>query len=80
MESGDAERAEWAAIFVRRLERLCHLEERLAPPPENVANPQQLVYKAIFATYYDCLQLGRKEEADRLLAGHRQTVVAAPPG
>ncbi|HEY7060451.1 MAG TPA: hypothetical protein VII06_03155 [Chloroflexota bacterium] len=56
------------AFFLARLERLCHLEERFVTPPDVVQEPERLVHKAIFATYCDCVTVGRKAEAERLLA------------
>ena len=64
----DLEREQWAALFLARLERLCHLEQRFVSPPEGLADPRRLVCKAIFATYCDCVMLGYKVEAERFLA------------
>jgi hypothetical protein len=63
-----AERERWARFFLARLNRLCHFEERLVSPPEAVTKPRHLLSKAVFATYCDCVSLGRKAEADHLLA------------
>lgn len=71
MNRTDAEREQRAALFLARLERLCHLEDRFVSPPDVVTDPHRLVCKAIFSTYCDCLHLGRKVEADRLLAAAR---------
>lgn len=67
-DADDAERERWARFFLARLNRLCHLGERLVSPPEAVTNPAHLLSKAIFATYCDCVSLGCKTEADHLLA------------
>jgi hypothetical protein len=64
----DAEREQQGMYFLARLERLCHLADRFVSPPEAVVEPERLVSKAIFATYCDCVMLGRKGEAERLLA------------
>jgi hypothetical protein len=71
MNRTDVERERRAVFFLTRLERLCHLEERFVAPPDVIAEPGRLVCKAIFSTYYDCVQLGRKDSADRLLAARR---------
>jgi hypothetical protein len=69
LNTTDVQRAQWATVFLGRLERLCHLEERFVSPPDALADPQRLVYKAIFATYCDCVGLGRKHEAERIMSG-----------
>ncbi len=69
MNRREMQRERWAALFLARLERLCHLEERFVSPPTVLGDPQRLVHKAIFATYCDCVVLGHKAEAERLLAG-----------
>jgi hypothetical protein len=82
MDRTDVERERRAVFFLARLERLCHLEERFVSPPDVVVDPRRLVSKAIFSTYYDCVVLGRKVAADRLLATRRATapdVVGTPP-
>ncbi|HLH24882.1 MAG TPA: hypothetical protein VK066_20365 [Chloroflexota bacterium] len=68
-------------FYLARLERLCHLEDRFVSPPDVVLDPERLVSKAIFSTYCDCVMLGRKAEADRLLAGRARAraSVEAPP-
>ena len=78
----DAERERWAALYLARLERLCHLEERFASPPEGVKDPRRLVYKATFSAYCACVVLGHKTQAEGLLARSSQDVGrpdAAPP-
>jgi hypothetical protein len=52
-------------MFLRRLARLLDLEQQWrqridAPPP-------RLLSHALYSTYTDCLQLGQREEARRLL-------------
>ncbi len=82
MDRTDVERERRAVFFLARLERLCHLEERFVSPPDVVVDSQRLVRKAIFSTYCDCLQLGRKADAHRLLAAcrpPRPPVAASPP-
>ncbi len=82
MDRTDVERERRAVFFLARLERLCHLEERFVSPPDVLVEPSRLVNKAIFSTYYDCVVLGRKVAADRLLASRRASsadVVVAPP-
>jgi len=69
LNTTDVQREQWATVFLGRLERLCHLEERFVSPPDALADPQRLVYKAIFATYCDCVGLGRKHEAERIMSG-----------
>ena len=68
-------------FFLARLERLCHLDERFVSPPDNLLNPERLVSKAIFATYCDCVTVGCKAEAERLLASrnHGRAGLDAPP-
>ncbi len=77
----DLQRAQQGGYFLARLERLCHLEERFVSPPDVVSDPGRLVSKAIFATYCDCVMLGRKAEAERLLAGRARyrAPLDAPP-
>ncbi len=71
MNRMDVEREQQGAYFLARLERLCHLEERLVSPPDAVLEPARFVCKAIFATYCDCVMVGRKAEAERLLGERR---------
>jgi hypothetical protein len=68
MHRTDLDHERWALVFLARLARLCHLEERFVSSPDVVEDPQRLVQKAIFATYCDCISLGCKAEAERLLA------------
>ena len=68
----DVQQEQQADFYLARLERLCHLETRFVSPPDAVLNPERLVSKAIFATYCDCVMLGRKAEAERLLASRVQ--------
>jgi hypothetical protein len=76
----DVQREQQGAFYLARLERLCHLGERFVSPPDAVLEPERLVSKAIFATYCDCVMLGHKAEAERLLAGRtRRAPVAVPP-
>jgi len=81
MDRIDADREQQGTYFLARLERLCHLEDRFVTPPEVVAEPERLVSKAIFATYVDCVTLGFKPEAERLLASRVQGTAAVdvPP-
>ena len=77
----DVQQEQQGDFYLARLERLCHLEARFVSPPDAVLNPERLVSKAIFATYCDCMMLGRKADAERLLASRaqgRMAVDAAP--
>jgi hypothetical protein len=69
MNRTDIQREQQGAFYLARLERLCHLDERFVSPPDFILEPARLVSKAIFATYCECVLLGRKVEAERLLAG-----------
>ncbi len=66
-----------ARFFLARLERLCSLEARFVSPPDVLIEPQRLVCKAIFATYCDCVGLGRKDVAEQLVAVSRGRRTAA---
>jgi hypothetical protein len=81
MNRVDADREQQGTYFLARLERLCHLADRFVTPPEAVTAPERLVSKAIFATYCDCVTLGYKAEAERLLANRARgtAVVDVPP-
>jgi hypothetical protein len=79
MRIPDIERERWAALYLARLERLCHLEERFVSPPDALDDPRRLVCKAIFATYCECVLLGYKAEAEHLLAAAPSGSTDAPP-
>jgi hypothetical protein len=81
MDTIDVQLEQQGSFYLTRLERLCHLEERFVSPPEVVLDPERMVSKAIFATYCDCVRLGQKAEAERLLASRtrgRAPVDTAP--
>lgn len=78
MKSQVVERERWAPFFLARLERLCHLEERLASPPGVLPDPRRLVNKAIFSTYCACVQYGVKAEAERLLTAQLAAMQPSP--
>lgn len=78
MDWRDLEHQRQAAYFLARLDRLCHLEDRFVSPPEAMADASRLVRKAIFATYCECLDLGLRAEADRILAPRRPPALTEP--
>ncbi|MBX5490069.1 MAG: hypothetical protein IRZ14_02840 [Chloroflexi bacterium] len=68
MNFKDVEHERWGSFYLARLQHLCQLEARRTAPPAALPDPQRLIHKAIFATYCACVQYGRKDAADRLLA------------
>lgn len=76
MNSIDVQWEQHETFYLARLERLCHLEERFVSPPDVILDPERLVSKAIFATYCDCLRLGRKAEAERLLSSRPRALAS----
>jgi hypothetical protein len=78
MPKADVRSEQFASFFLARLERLCNLEARYVSPPDVLTDPRRLVCKAIFATYCDCVALGRKAEAERVVEAARRRG-ASPP-
>ncbi|HLI26915.1 MAG TPA: hypothetical protein VKZ60_07590 [Chloroflexota bacterium] len=80
MNPNDVERERWGAFYLARLRHLCQVAER-GPTSPDVPEPRRLLHKAIFVTYCACVQYGRKEAADRLLAsrGASPTGMEASP-
>jgi hypothetical protein len=77
MAKAEVRSEQLASFFLARLERLCNLEARFVSPPDVLNNPERLVSKAIFATYCDCVGLGRKDAAEQLVAASRGRRTAA---
>ncbi len=82
MAKADVRSEQLASFYLARLERLCNLEARFVPPPDVLVDPRRLVCKAIFATYCECVALGRKTEAERVVdvARGRGASPPAPSG
>ena len=78
MAKADVRSEQLASFYLARLERLCNLEVRFVSPPDVLTNPRRLVCKAIFATYCECVALGRKPEAERLMDESRSRGGTAP--
>lgn len=77
MPKADVRDEQLASFFLARLERLCNLEARYVSPPDVLSDPRRLFCKAIFATYCDCVALGRKADAERVVEAARRG--ASPP-